>query len=54
MISLLLSSLLTIVQLTYGEIWHATTTNCVWHEYTTNNVLSKRIDLRDIRNQILT
>ncbi|CAF1123858.1 unnamed protein product [Adineta steineri] len=45
---------LPIVQLTISNTWSTTSTNCVWHEYTANKHLSKRIDLRDIRNQLLT
>jgi hypothetical protein len=51
---ILLLSLIIIAQLTYAEIWSATTTNCLWYEHTTNDYLNKRIDLRDIRNQLLT
>ncbi len=43
-----------IVYLTNADTWSATSTHCLWHEYTSNNHLSNRIDLRDIRNQILT
>jgi len=45
---------LTILQLNHADIWSPTSTNCLWHEYTSNDYSSKRIDLRDIRNQILT
>jgi hypothetical protein len=45
---------LIIVQLTTAEIWSTTTTNCLWHEYISNDHLNQRIDLRDIRNQLLT
>ena len=51
---LLLLSLIIIAQLTYAEIWSATTTNCLWYEHITTDGLSQRIDLRDIRNQLLT
>ncbi len=46
--------ILTIIHLIHADIWSATSTNCLWHEYTPNKYLSKRIDLRDIRNQLLT
>jgi hypothetical protein len=45
---------LTTVQLNLADTWSATSTNCLWHEYTSNNYLNRRIDLRDIRNQLLT
>jgi hypothetical protein len=45
---------LTILELNYADIWSATSTNCLWYEYTSNDYSSKRIDLRDIRNQLLT
>jgi hypothetical protein len=45
---------LTIAQLIHADTWSATTTNCLWNEYTPKNRLSKRIDLRDIRNQLFT
>jgi hypothetical protein len=45
---------LTIAQLIHADTWSATPTNCLWNEYTPNHRLSKRIDLRDIRNQLFT
>lgn len=51
---LLLLLYLCIVQLTNATAWSPTSTNCLWHEYTSNKHFSKRIDLRDIRNQLLT
>ncbi|UJR36637.1 hypothetical protein I4U23_029356 [Adineta vaga] len=42
------------VHLIIPDTWSSTSTNCVWHVYTSNDHLSKRIDLRDIRNQLLT
>lgn len=53
MIYLNLIYLFSIVQLISTDSWSSTTTNCLWHEYTSNDRLSKRIDLRDIRNQVL-
>lgn len=46
--------LLSILPWISTDSWSSTTTNCLWHEYTPNERISKRIDLRDIRNQILT
>lgn len=43
-----------IVQSVLPDTWSATPTNCVWHQYTSADHVSKRIDLRDIRNQLLT
>ena len=46
--------ILTIVQLSITDTWSTTSTNCLWHEYAFNDRLSKRIDLRDVRNQLLS
>ncbi|CAF1031089.1 unnamed protein product [Adineta ricciae] len=49
-----LLSCLSCVHLIIPNTWSSTSTNCVWHFYTSKDHFSKRIDLRDIRNQLLT
>ena len=44
---------LIILQYNDAQIWSTTNINCLWNEQRTNNRLSQRIDLRDIRNQLL-
>lgn len=38
----------------FVECWTATSTNCIWYDNTPRTSLYRRIDLRDIRNQLLT
>ena len=45
--------LLSIIRFIAASQWFATSTNCLWYQYAFNNHSIKRIDLRDIRNQIL-
>lgn len=49
----LLIILLIIIQCNHAQIWSSTTIHCLWNEHTTNHRLGQRIDLRDIRNQLL-
>lgn len=41
------------IEHSFGDTWTNTTTNCLWNQWTNHRRLSKRIDLRDIRNQVL-
>lgn len=41
------------IEHSFGDTWTNTTTNCLWNQWTNHRRLSKRVDLRDIRNQVL-